>query len=377
MSWKIPLFQVHMPSWESIEARIKPILYSGFIAEGEEAALFEKNLADFFKVPKENVFCTNSCTSGLTIALRYLGVRPGTTVIAPPQTCIATASPIETLGAEIIWADIDPITGMMNPDSLQERIQENTKAVIPVHWAGDIADIKSIQDICSKSDVGVVEDAAQAFGASNEYGSIAASGSDFVVFSFQAIKHLTCGDGGVVVCKNSEIEKTADDLSWFGIDRVAFRKPDGEINWEADVPFVGFKMHMNNIAASIGNAQLAVIKEKVVDLHQQNGRILDERLRDIDGITIPPRRGDSAYWVLSIHAKNRDEFVNFMQSKGIQTSRLHARIDVYTGFTTATQHPLPGTDQFCKTQVCLPCGWWMTSDDIDYIVDSVKEFYSK
>lgn len=378
MNWKIPLFKVHMASWEEIECRLKPVLYSGFVAEGEEVAAFEKNLANFFQVSSDNVFCTNSCTSGLTIALRYLGVKHGTTVIAPPQTCIATVTPIETLGAKIIWADIDPLTGMIDPDSVRDIIQDDTKAVMPVHWAGDIADISSIHKACAEFDVGIVEDAAQAFGATYKTGSsIASSGSDFIVFSFQAIKHLTCGDGGVVICKNAEMEKIADNLSWFGIDRIAFRKPDGEINWDSDVPFVGFKMHMNNIAASIGNAQLATVKEKVVDLHQRNGRILDSGLRDIDEMIIPPRQGNSAYWVLSIHAKNRDQFVEFMQNKGVQASRLHARIDPYTGLSGFSERHLPGTVQFCKTQVCLPCGWWLSPDDLDYIVDSVKEFYVK
>lgn len=392
MDFKISLFKVHVVAWKTLEPLLKDVLYSGFVAEGQAVKKFEDSLADFFGVSKERVFCTNSCTSGLTVALRCLGVGPGTTVIVPPQTCIATATPVTTLGAEIIWADVDPVTGMINPTSVAERIQENTRAIIPVHWAGDLADIRSLHEVATISAgynvlgrIGIVEDAAQAFGADYtspqearyvSKKSVGNSGSDFVCFSFQAIKHLTTCDGGFVICRTPAMERIADDLSWFGIDRQAFRKPDGEINWDADVPFVGFKMNMNNIAGAIGNAQLSRVRDFVLPRHKANGRLLDQKLAEIDEITIPPRQGDPAYWVLSIHAKDRDNFVRHMQSRGIQTSRLHTRLDRYTGLTKARYYPLPGADKFSETQVCLPCGWWVTAEDIDYIVAAAKEFYA-
>lgn len=371
--FRIPLFKVSMAPWNDVEARLRPVLYSGFVAEGEVVAEFERALSEYYGVSADRVFCVNSCTSGITVALRAAGVGPGTTVVLPPQTCIATAAPIATLGAGIIWADVDPRTGLIDPKSVAQRVRDDTRAVIGVRWAGDCIDAAALRDAIPDQAV-LIDDAAQGFGLGAADTSIGVA--DYVCYSFQAIKHLTTGDGGMVVCLNADNEKVADDLSWFGIDRVAFRKPDGEIDWDADVPRVGFKMHMNNIVAAIGLAQLPVVLRDVVPRHIVNGRMLEDALRKVDEIEIPQRRFGSSFWTLSVLADRRDELVRYLQTHGVQASRMHARLDRYSGLPAAVEHPLPGVAEFASRSVCLPCGWWMDEDDVAEVADLVRVFYS-
>lgn len=368
MQFKIPLFKVSMAPWDEIASNLQSVLFSGFVAEGEWVARFERALAEFLGVSVDRVFCTNSCTSGITIALRAAGVGPGTTVVMPPQTCIATATPVTTLGADIIWADVNPTTGCVDPASVQSVIRSDTRAVIGVRWAGDMFDCDEVRS-AMPNDVVMIDDAAQGFG-------VIPSSADYVCYSFQAIKHLTTGDGGVVVCRTTEMERVADDLSWFGIDRRAFRKPDGEIDWDANVDFVGFKMHMNNIAAAIGLAQLPNVVKNVIPQHLRNGQQLEAQLADVGGVTIPPRLFGSAYWTLSVLADRRDDLIRHLHGLGIQASRMHARLDRYSGLHSVDRRPLPGADAFSDRSVCLPCGWWMRESDVQFVADSVRGFYA-
>lgn len=372
MNWKIPLFKVYMSPKEELFPELEKVLYSGFIAEGDSVACLENTFTNYFKKP---VVTVNSCTNGIMLSLKLAGVGPGTSVVTVPQTCVATACPITVLGGKIIWCDIDPDTGMMSPDSLKERIEENTKAVIAVYWAGDVPLMEELRTICKRKGVVLIEDAAQALGAYISDNILAGTCSDFGCFSFQAIKQFTTGDGGIIVCDSEENFIKAKSLSWFGIDRKKFRLSTGEIDWNLDIPVAGFKFHMNNISACIGNVQFKNVFSKVIPVHCRNARKIEMLLKDITEIKIPDRNGLSAHWTLSIHCKKRNELMEFLINNGIQASRMHTRIDRYSGLIVNGKYPLPGADKFSETNLCLPCGWWMDDNDIEYLVYKIKEFY--
>lgn len=372
--WKIPLFKVYMSPSEELMPKLEEILYSGFIAEGEATQELENEFRKYFDT--SHVLATSSCTNGLVLALYASGVRPGHSVVTTPQTCVASACPIKTLGADIIWGDVDPLTGMLDPNSVEERIEEDTKAVIVVHWGGDVAKVNELREICHAKNVALIEDAAEALGArATDDKLVGQTGSDFTCFSFQAIKHLTTGDGGITVCSSEAKRHEAKLLSWFGIDRQGFRLPSGEIDWQMDIPIAGFKAHMNNITATIGLVQLKNVLKYVIPKHVENGNICTEEFSEISEFTIPPRIGTSAYWVYNVLCPQRDELIDHLINKGIQASRMHARIDMYSGLKPRKVHPLPGLDKFSDNHLCLPCGWWVTEDDIQYMYEEIKSFY--
>ena len=225
-------------------------LRSGFVSEGKRVAQFEAELTRILGLARP--VAVNSGTSALHLALAIAGVGPGDEVILPPQTFVASAHAILMCGATPVFADIQPSTGNVDPASVRMRITSRTKAIMPVHWGGYPCDMDEIAAIAQEDDVAVVEDAAHALGATYK-GKPVGTLSRFTAFSFQAIKHLTTGDGGALCCQREEDHQAARRRRWFGIDR---ERDQPSILGERvyDLNEIGFKYHMNDVAAAVGLA---------------------------------------------------------------------------------------------------------------------------
>jgi len=366
----IPLFKVHMP--ESVLPRLKKVLFSGYIAEGEEVETFEESLRKYIGNPY--LVATNSCTSAIRLALEVIGVRPEDDIITSPLTCVATNVSIANIGARVIWGDIDPNTGHLSPKSIEQKITKKTKAIVYVHWAGDPGFVDEINKIGKKYGIKVIEDAAQAFGAEYKEKKIGNTKSDFVCFSFQAIKHLTTGDGGMLAMAQKKDFKKAETLKWFGIRKSGFRDKQGEIKWDEDIPVLGFKFNMNNINGAIGIEQMKYVKQ-IVARHRKNGEYYIKTLTGIPGLQMlkRPPFAKSAFWVFTMLAEKRDDLLNYLHEHGIHASKLHVRNDIYSGFKNVLKSDLPGVESFSKKYISIPCGWWITQEDIEYIINTIKK----
>jgi len=371
---KVDLFKVHIP--EGVHKELADVLYSGYIAEGENVKEFERRLQAY--VSNKNVLTTNACTSSLQIALRLAGIKAGDRVFTTSMTCIASNAPITTLSAIPVWVDVDPNHGMISPTTLLARIAEypDVKTLLYVCWGGDLGPLPEIDTICKRHGIKLIVDAAQAFGTrSATHNSILGDcqHGDYVCFSFQAIKNLTTGDGGAIAFRSEDDCKRATKLKWFGLDRDGFRTPNGEIDWRADVPEIGFKMHMNNIAGCIGCAQM---NDNITR------RLLKYVYNDIKLTLALPKQlirswsGPTAAWVATFLCDNPVELIDFLRSKDIHASQMHVNNDVYSGFGAEMQE-LPGVKAFMARHICLPCGWWVTAENIEYIVNIVNEFYAQ
>jgi perosamine synthetase len=377
----IPLFKVYIPP--TVDFEILKVLHSGYIAEGDSVKLFEQLLQKF--LCNDKVITTNSCTSALHLSLKLCGVGVFDEVITTPMTCIATNVSIINLGAIPVWADVSPKHGMLTPETLEATILKypRSKAVIYVCWGGDLGPIEDIDRICKKYNIKLIIDAAQAFGAiswdDNDTSNILGNGKygDFICFSFQAIKHITTGDGGAIAFADESMYNRASKLKWFGIHREGFRTPSGEINWETDIGEIGYKFHMNNIAGVIGVEQL---RQK----HDLSWRLIEYQNNDytlIDELKsrTPLQRswgGDSASWVSTFLCPTPLELLQYLKEKNIHSSQMHINNDSYSGFSVAKNGGnLDGVHDFMKYHICIPCGWWLTAEDIKYIVGTIKEFY--
>ena len=365
---KIPLFKVHIP--KTVLTPLKQTLFSGYIAEGEKAALFEKKIGEW--LGNENTAIVNSGTSALTLALYTAGVKYGDEVISTAQTCLATNEPILTLGGKVIWADVDKTNGNIDPESIEKLITKKTKAIMVVHWTGIPVDLEKIHEIAKKHNLKVIEDAAHAFGSVYK-GEKIGNHSDFVCYSFQAIKHLTTGDGGAIACKRKEDYERIKLLRWFGAPRIYSKT---STHWDIEVKEPGFKMHMNDISATIGIEQLKYV-DKIVTTHKNNGKYLQEELSKIKGMTTlrVPKDTESAYWIFGLLLENKDKrdlFSKYLSEKGIANSVVHIRNDIYELFRN-TRRNLPGLDNFSSKMINIPCGWWLKKADLSYIVKIAKE----
>ena len=187
----IPLVKPYIAPANDMMPAIEKILYSGYIAESEPVWEFQDEFGDFLENP--NVLMVNSGTAALHIAMMVLNIGPGDEVISTPMTSEPTNTTIALTGAKIVWADVDPNTGLLDPKSVREKITEKTKAIMLVHYAGMVCDMDEFNKISKEFNIPVIEDAAHALG-SRYNGKIIGSNSRFTCFSFQAIKHMTTVD---------------------------------------------------------------------------------------------------------------------------------------------------------------------------------------
>jgi dTDP-4-amino-4,6-dideoxygalactose transaminase len=349
----IPLFKVAMSPEAS--ACVAEVLESGYIGQGEKVEAFEVALQDLLGT-SEPPLTTNSCTSALDLALHLCGVGPGDAVITTPVTCTATNSPIVTRGATPVWADVDPLTGLIDPADVARKITPRTKAIMAVDWGGALCDYAALKSF----GLPVIQDAAHSL--------TAGLGGDYVAWSFQAIKHLTTGDGGALWCPPDQLER-ARLLRWYGLDR----RSKADFRCEQNIQEVGYKAHMNDIAAAIGLANIGGVRE-VIARHRHSAEVYHLRLSGL-GYNIETPRWDvnSAWWLYTLLVEDRQGFIAHMADHGIAASPVHARNDTHAAFHFPNG-PLPGVDHFASRNVAIPVGWWLTADDRRRVIEAVQSW---
>jgi len=376
MSKSYPLFKVHMPVEDAL-AGVREVLTSGFVNEGIQVTEFQKALCSYLGV--KNFVMVNAGTSALTLAYKVAGVGPGTEVISSPMTCIATNTPVENLGGKLVWADVNPNSGSIDPEDIERKITSKTRAIAYVDWAGSPCDLEAIDAIGKKHGIAVIQDAAHAFGATWD-GRPISDFADFTCYSFQAIKHLSSGDGGGLVCRDDKAYILARKLKWFGYDREATKDEKGEWKgqrWSADIEDgeVGYKFNMNNISAAIGLAQMPYI-DGILAAHRRNAAVYNKAFAG--GAAIQPldlpAKANSSYWVYTAlvvgAGVDRDALLESLNAEGIAAGLVHLPNDIYTVFKPYAAD-LPGVRSFSDRQISLPCGWWLTEDDCRHIADRV------
>lgn len=352
----------------SVIESVSETLRSTRISAGLKCDLFEKNLSSYGLL---NPVTLNSGTVTMHLALIASGVGPGDEVIIPSQTFIATGMAVLYVGAKPVFADINLYDGNISTESILEKITPKTKAIIPVHWGGYPCDMDTINEIAKTYNLSVIEDAAHAFGSKYK-NELIGQISRFTSFSFQAIKHLTTGDGGSLCCKHIEDYDLVKRLRWFDIDRdnskVGFL---GER--EYDAVNVGYKYHMNDIAASIGLENLKFIDNKLEKI-KNISKIYNSELNNVPGIDLMNYELDreSSYWLYPLLVNDRDLFINKMRDKKIPVSVVHQGIDKNTIFGNSSKN-LKNQQLFDQKQIHIPIHDNLNENQIDLIINTIKK----
>lgn len=359
----IPLVKPYIAPREEMMTAIEKTLYSGYIAVGEDVDRFEAEFGEYIGNP--NVLSLNSGTAALHIALLLLGIGEGDEVISTAMTAEPTNTTIALTGARIVWADVDADTGLLDPESVRSKITEHTKAIMLVHYAGMVCDMDKFNKISEEYGIPVIEDTAHALG-SRYCGKPVGSNSRYTCYSFQAIKHMTTVDGGAISFKDAGEMADARKLRWFGLDKKVSRL-------ENDIKRAGYKYGMNNVNATIGSVQLRHAEE-IIGSHIANGKYYDEALKGVPGVTPVPyyAHTEPSYWLYTLKVENRDGFCRWMESNGITASHLHHRSDTHSVFHDS-KCELPALDDFYEHFVHIPCGWWVSKEDREFIADTIKK----
>lgn len=340
---------------------------SGWVGEGPKVKEFERQMQSILGC--QYAIAVNSGTSALHLALLLAGVKSGDEVITTAQTMLATSTAIIMCGAKPVYADIEYSTGNLDYKDISRHITERTRAILAVDWGGYPCDWDEILSLSEKHGLYVVEDAAHALGAKykgRNIGSICPA----TCFSFQAIKHLTTGDGGLLSLSNANDQEEAIRYRWFGIDRFK-RKPSilGEPEWNVNT--LGYKYQMNDIAAAIGLGNLVDFDFIMKRRHEIVARYR-EALEKVSGVRLFERSSEreSADWLFSIHVEKREDFCRMMMSKGIMVSVVHLRID-RNSLCGGERSDLPELDRFTQTHISLPLHPYLTEADIEQVINAV------
>lgn len=343
--------------------QLERVLYSGMIAEGDEVYGFEKAFGECFGI--KNVLAMSSGTAALHAALTLAGVREGDEVISTSMTAEPTNTSVLYCGAKIVWADVDPKTGNIDPASVKSKITSKTKAILCVHYAGYPVRLRELRAIADEFDISLIEDCAHALGAKYDGQQVGTIGH-FGIYSFQAIKHMTTVDGGVLTVSDSSLISAAKRFRWFGMLK-------GVPRTEIDIASVGYKYNMNNVTATIGLVQLQYIN-KVLQRHIDNGKYFDTELARVQGIDFARVEACAApsYWLYTLLTEQSADIEKALNEAGISASKLHRPNHLHTIFDSSRVET-PGLDTFYRRLLHIPCGWWVTDDDRERILDALRK----
>ncbi|MBK7864643.1 MAG: DegT/DnrJ/EryC1/StrS family aminotransferase [Archangiaceae bacterium] len=343
--------------------RLRDVLYSGQISEGEPVARFERLFGEW--VGAEHTLSFYSGTAALHAAFHLVGAGAGDEIITTAMTAEPTNTAIAQTGARPVWADVDPRNGNVTGASVEAVLSPKTKAIVVVHYGGIPVPLDEVRAVARKAGVPLIEDAAHALGAKYD-GKLIGTGSDFVMFSLQAIKHMTTVDGGMRTVRDPEVAHRGRLLKWFGMDRAAPRT-------ELDVKSIGFKYHMNNVNAVIGLVQLEFVRD-VIARYVSNGKFFDAALRGIPGLELCrwDPKAEPTYWFYTVFAERRDDLARKLTERGIGNGLVHKRNDRHSLFASS-RRGLPGLDRFWANMLHIPCGFWVTDEDRERIAATLRE----
>lgn len=378
----IPLFKVFMS--DSVMDSLREVLLSGFITQGPKVDEFEHHLKQYFGNPY--VLTLNSATAGLTLALRLLIKKdtdwPGFDikedyVLSPALTCFATNAAILANHCKIRWIDTDNATANVSIQDIRQKLDYNTKIVYLVHWGGYPVDLNALKALQREHkqkygyEFRIIEDCAHAFGATYQQKKLGNHGN-ICVFSLQAIKHLTTGDGGLILLPDETLYERAKLIRWFGIDRDKRNYNRKDFRLENDIAEWGYKFHMNDINATIGLANLPHIDD-LLTKNRYNHEYLYNFLKNVPKITVLENKHDreTSAWLFTMKVKNKNAFINKMKEYGITTSQVHNRNDL-NSCVAEFACDLPNITELEKELICIPVGWWLTQNELDYMIEKIR-----
>lgn len=341
-SLKVPFSR---PSISKEEIKlVAKILKSGWLTTGKYALEFEKKFSDFMNAKPEMLeerknfglscepvksLAVNSNTSGMILAMEACGVGPGTAVITTPYTFVSTAMCARHLGAEVYFADIEKNSYSIDPEKVENILRsskgKNVKAIIPVHIAGNLCDMKKIMQIAKNYNVKVIEDAAHSFPSKTSLGYAGTIG-DIGVFSFYVTKTITTAEGGMVCTRNGELANRMTIMRMHGMDRTTWdRYTSPRASWEYDIVAPGYKFNLPDILASIGVVQL----KKAEKFYEKRIKIVEKynkAFEKLDFVQTPPTSEGNAWhlYLLRIVPEKlkigRNDFAKQLQKAGIGIS---------------------------------------------------------
>jgi perosamine synthetase len=337
-------------------AAVVDVMRSGMLAQGPQVAAFEQEFAPL--VGHRHCVAVNSGTSALHLALLAMGIRRGDEVIVPSFTFAASANSVAVIGATPVFVDIDPNTFCIDPAAAEAAVTDRTRAIMPVHLYGHPADMRKIMALATRHDLLVIEDAAQAHGASLDGTPVGAFGAT-AAFSFYPTKNMTSGEGGMVTTACDHLARSVRVLRNQGMEqRYANER-------------AGLNNRMTDIHAAIGRVQLAKLAGWTA-ARQANAAYFDEHL---DGVVVPPVADGAEHvyhqYTIRVPGHDRDAFVAALAERGVG-SGVYYPTPVHRLPSFGLRLDLPATERVAEEVISLPVYPSLSDHERERIVDAVS-----
>lgn len=363
----IPPWSAFIP--DEALAAVEEVLRSKWLNTGPRERLLRAEFRERFGAPYA-VACSNG-TAALRASYAAAGVGPGDEVVSTPFTFIATNTAILEQGATPVFADIDHDTLNVDASSVDSRITDRTKAIVCVHYGGYPCDLDALRGVARAHGVPLIEDSAHALGSKYKGRWIGATG-DFVTFSFQAVKIVTSGDGGMIATSDADLYAKLKRLVWYGVDREI--KPSGLDPLPDDITELGFKFNMNDIVAALAHVGLRNLDVALTSRAEVGWRYRRD-LADLDRVRLlnfAPDRTPN-FQIFPVHVDDRDAFAKHMRDRGVQAVINNRRNDRYSIFGGGPRD-LPNTARADRDTILIPLHADLSDHDVDRVVDAVRSY---
>ncbi|MFQ5715144.1 MAG: DegT/DnrJ/EryC1/StrS family aminotransferase [Candidatus Scalinduaceae bacterium] len=361
------------------------VLSSGWITSGPKVQAFERAFAEYVGSPY--ALALSSCTAGLHLAMEILDLNPGDEVITTSLTWPATVNMIHLCGGIPVFVDVERNTINLDVLRVEDAITKRTRAIVPVHFAGQSCELDALREICKRRGIALIEDAAHAVGSEYKEKRIGSS-DNIAVFSFHPIKNITTGEGGMITTHDEETYERLRLLRFHGVDKDAWRrygKPEKE-GYDLHLP--GWKYNMTDMQAAIGLVQLKRL-DKMIERREKLAVLYEDLIRDVRELTLPGkvsypvRHAWHLYTVIVDKEKagiTRDEFMQEMKKLNIGTG-LHFlavhQLSFYRKHYPLPDDSLPETEYISERIVSLPLYSGMKESDVHDVVTAIKDILSK
>jgi dTDP-4-amino-4,6-dideoxygalactose transaminase len=360
------------------------VIRSGWLTMGPKTIEFEQNFASY--VGARHAIGVSSCTAALHLSLDAVGLQQGDEVLVPTTTFTATAEVVVYFKAIPVLVDVDPITLCIDPEEARKKVTSKTRAILPVHFAGQPCDMGRIQQLADSHSLHVIEDAAHALPASFR-GTPVGAISKLTAFSFYATKTLTTGEGGMVTTDDDELAARMTMMRLHGIGRDAWKRYSSEGSWHYEVLNAGFKYNLTDIQSAIGIVQLNKCTE-MCGLRARIARQYTEAFSQCEEIQTPTVLADreSAWhlYVLRLHLDRltigRSEVVEELKQRGVGTSVHFIPLHMHPYYRDAYHYcheSFPVALREYYRSFSLPIYPGMSLDQVAYVIEQVSEVIKK
>jgi dTDP-4-amino-4,6-dideoxygalactose transaminase len=350
------------------------LLEDGYLGMGDEVKRFEAEIASYLNVPAENVASVSSGTAALHLAVQAL-MEPGDEVLVQSLTFLSSFQAIAAAGAIPVPCEVKPSSFTIDLEDARSRLTTRTRAIMPVHYGSFPGDLNAIYAFARRHGLRVIEDAAHAFGCTFEGRRIGSFG-DVRCFSFDGIKNITSGEGGLVVTEDSRALARVKDARLLGVEKDTEKRFAGQRSWDFEVTNQGYRYHMSNVFAAIGRVQLRRLETEFAPRRRSLARLYRHNLSGAPGILFLETDLDAVVpHIQPIRVLNgkRNALREFLESRSIQTG-IHYKPNHMLRIFGSGRISLPVTESLYEEILSIPLHPGLEDSDVRIVTDSISEY---